>query len=75
MAKNAPHPNAAWLWYRWIIGEEGQKAMAIGGRIPVHPKVEPTDKVRPEKNYPITLADYKEFPRYLKIWNDIFKLR
>jgi iron(III) transport system substrate-binding protein len=75
MAKNAPHPNAAWLWYRWIIGEEGQKAMAIGGRIPVHPKVEPTDKVRPEKNYPITIADYKEFPRYLKLWNDIFKLR
>ncbi len=75
MAKNAPHPNAAWLWYRWVISEEGQKAMAIGGRIPVHPKVEPTDKVRPEKNYPITIADYKEFPRYLKIWNDIFKLR
>jgi iron(III) transport system substrate-binding protein len=75
VAKNAPHPNAAWLWYRWIISEDGQKAMAIGGRIPVHPKVQPTDKVRPEKNYPITLADYKEFPRYLKIWNDIFRLR
>ena len=74
VAKNAPHPAAAWLWYRWIISEERQKTMAIGGRIPVHPKVEPTDKVRPEKNYPITIADYKEFPRYLKIWNDIFKL-
>ncbi len=75
VAKNAPHPNAAWLWYRWIISEDGQRAMALGGRIPVHPKVEPADKVRPEKNYPITIADYQEFPRYLKIWNNIFKLR
>jgi iron(III) transport system substrate-binding protein len=75
VAKNAPHPNTAWLWYRWILTEEGQKAMAIGGRIPAHPKVEPTDKVRPEKIYPMTVADYKEFPKYNKLWKEIFKLR
>jgi iron(III) transport system substrate-binding protein len=75
LAKNAPHPNTAWLWYRWIISEEGQKAMALGGRIPAHPKVEPTDKVRPEKIYALNVADYKEFPKYNKIWKEIFKLR
>jgi iron(III) transport system substrate-binding protein len=75
LAKNAPHPNTAWLWYRWITSEEGQKAMALGGRIPAHPKVEPTDKVRPEKIYALNVADYKEFPKYNKIWKEIFKLR
>lgn len=75
MAKNAPHPNTALLWYRWVLTEEGQKAMALGGRIPAHPKVEPTDKVRPEKIYPLTVADYKEFPKYNKLWKEIFKLR
>jgi iron(III) transport system substrate-binding protein len=75
LAKNAPHPNTAWLWYRWVLTEEGQKAMAIGGRIPAHPKVEPTDKVRPEKIYPMTVTDYKEFPKYNKLWKEIFKLR
>jgi iron(III) transport system substrate-binding protein len=75
MAKNAPHPSTALLWYRWVVTEEGQKAMALGGRIPAHPKVEPTDKVRPEKIYPLTVADYKEFPKYNKLWKEIFKLR
>jgi iron(III) transport system substrate-binding protein len=75
LAKNAPHPNTAWLWYRWITSEEGQRAMALGGRIPAHPKVEPADKVRPEKIYALNVADYKEFPKYNKIWKEIFKLR
>ena len=75
MAKNAPHPNTAWLWYRWVTSEEGQKTMAQGGRIAAHPKVQPTDKVRPEKIYALTVADYKEFPRYNKVWKEIFKLR
>jgi iron(III) transport system substrate-binding protein len=75
LAKNAPHPNTAWLWVRWVTSEEGQKAMALGGRIPAHPKVEPTDKVRPERIYALNAADYKEFPKYNKIWKEIFKLR
>jgi iron(III) transport system substrate-binding protein len=75
LAKNAPHPETAWLWYRWVTSEEGQKAMALGGRIPAHPKVQPTDKVRPDQIYALTVADYKEFPKYNKIWKEIFKLR
>ncbi len=73
--KNAPHPNTAWLWHRWITSEEGQKAMAMSGRTPSHPKVEPTEKMRPERIYALSVADYKEFPKYGKIWREIFQLR
>jgi len=73
--KNAPHPNTAMLYARWVASQEGQKAMAQGGRTPAHPKVEPTDKTRTEKIYPISVADIKEYPKYEKIWKEIFKLR
>jgi iron(III) transport system substrate-binding protein len=73
--KNAPHPNTALLFARWMASEEGQKAMAEGGRTPAHPKVQPVDKTRTEKIYPISAADIKEFPKYEKIWKEIFKLR
>jgi len=73
--KNAPHPNTALLFARWISSQEGQKAMAVGGRTPAHPKVEPVDKTRTEKIYPISAADIKDFPKYEKIWKEIFKLR
>lgn len=73
--KNAPHPNTALLFARWIASQEGQKVMAQGGRTPAHPKVEPVDKTRTEKIYPISAADLKEFPKYEKIWKEIFKLR
>jgi iron(III) transport system substrate-binding protein len=73
--KNSPHPNAALLFARWIASQEGQRAMAQGGRNPAHPKVEPVDKTRTEKSYFITAADLKEFPKYDKIWKEIFKLR
>jgi iron(III) transport system substrate-binding protein len=73
--KNAPHPNSALLFARWVASQEGQKAMAQGGRTPAHPKVEPVDKTRTEKTYFITAADLKEFPKYEKMWKEIFKLR
>jgi iron(III) transport system substrate-binding protein len=73
--KNAPHPNTALLFARWVASQEGQKAMAQGGRTPAHPKVEPVDKTRTDKIYFITAADLKEFPKYEKIWKGIFKLR
>jgi iron(III) transport system substrate-binding protein len=73
--KNAPHPNTALLFARWVISQEGQKAMSEGGRTPAHPKVQPKDKTRTEKIYSISVADLKEFPKYEKIWKQIFKLR
>jgi len=73
--KNAPHPNTAMLFARWIASQDGQKAMALGGRNPAHPKVEPGDKTRTEKIYFISATDLKEFPKYEKIWKEIFRLR
>ncbi|MBI2987700.1 MAG: extracellular solute-binding protein [Deltaproteobacteria bacterium] len=73
--KNAPHPNTGLLFARWMASLEGQKAMATGGRTPAHPKVEPVDKTRTQKIYAISANDIKEFPKYEKIWKEIFKLR
>lgn len=75
MFKGAPHPNTALLFARWVASQEGQKVMAQGGRNPAHPKVEPVDKTRTDKSYFITAADLKEFPKYEKIWKEIFRLR
>jgi iron(III) transport system substrate-binding protein len=75
LAKDAPHPNAAQLFYRWSASEEGQKAYAAGGRLPPHPKVEPREKIRPAVLYPIGTDEIKEWRRYEKTWKEIFKLR
>jgi iron(III) transport system substrate-binding protein len=75
LAKDAPHPNAARLFYRWSASEEGQKAYAAGGRLPPHPKVEPVEKIRPAVLYPIGTDEIKEWKRYEKTWKEIFKLR
>ncbi len=63
--KNAPHPNTAMLFARWVASEEGQKAYAVGGRLPAHPKVEPTEKTRPAKVYPVGEDDIKDYPKSL----------
>jgi iron(III) transport system substrate-binding protein len=73
--KTAPHPNTAWLFYRWVSSEEGQKVFSAAGRTPAHPKVDPVEKTRPERIYPITDSDYKQYSKYDKIWKEIFKLR
>jgi iron(III) transport system substrate-binding protein len=73
--KNAPHPKTALLFARWIASQDGQKVMAQGGRTPAHPKVEPVEKTRTERIYAISVADIKEYPKYEKMWKEIFKLR
>jgi iron(III) transport system substrate-binding protein len=73
--RNAPHPNSALLFARWLASREGQTLMAAVGRTPAHPKVEPVDKLRTDKIYPISADDIKEYPKYEKIWREIFKLR
>ncbi len=73
--KNAPHASTAWLFARWAASEEGQKAYAVGGRTPAHSKVEPAERTRPEKIYALNVDDLKDFPKYEKIWREIFKLR
>jgi iron(III) transport system substrate-binding protein len=75
LAKDAPHPNTAWLFARWSASEEGMKVYAQGGRNPPHPKVSPVEKIRPEKIYPIGTEEIKDWKKYEKIWKEIFKLR
>ena len=75
MVRGAPHPNAGLLWVRWLISEEGQRAFAQAGETPAHPKVPPLEKILPAKTYMLTADDTKDFPRYQKLWNEIFQLR
>jgi iron(III) transport system substrate-binding protein len=73
--KGAPHPSAALLWARWAIGEEGQRVYAQAGETPAHPNVEPLEKVRPTAAYMLSIDDIKEFPKYEKLWKEIFQIR
>ena len=41
MARNAPHPYSAALFYDFLVSEEGQRLIATEGRVVAHPKVEP----------------------------------
>ena len=73
--KGAPHPDAALLWARWAVSEEGQRVYAQAGETPANPHVESLEKVRPTTTYMLGIEDLKEFPRYEKIWKEVFKLR
>jgi len=73
--KNAPHPNAAWLFHRWAAADEGQSAFGIEGRIPANPKIKPAEKTGLEIIYPLAEKEYREFPKYEKLWKEIFSLR
>ena len=41
LARNAPHPYSAALFYDFLLSEPGQKLIAKEGRVVAHPKVEP----------------------------------
>ena len=41
MARHAPHPYSAALFYDFLISEQGQQLIAKEGRVVAHPKVEP----------------------------------
>lgn len=73
--KGAPHPNTALLWARWVASEDGQRAFARAGETPAHPNVEPVDKVRPTNAYMLSQDNVKEFPKYEKLWKEIFQIR
>ncbi len=59
--KKPTHPNAALLWVRWAVSEEGQKVILQAGETPAHPKVEPLEKIRPATPYMLTIDDVREF--------------
>jgi iron(III) transport system substrate-binding protein len=41
LARNAPHPYSAALFYDFLISEQGQQLIAKEGRVVAHPKVDP----------------------------------
>ena len=41
LARNAPHPYSAALFYDFLLSEPGQQLIAKEGRVVAHPKVEP----------------------------------
>lgn len=79
--KSAPHPNAAMLFYRWMISKDGQVAWATktsagNERIPALPSVDPVAKVRPAKIYLTTPEVFGDnIKHYTDLWNGIFNLR
>jgi iron(III) transport system substrate-binding protein len=55
--------------------EEGQTVYSKGGRTPAHPKVEPSEPIRPKAIYAVGVEDLKQYTKYEKIWKEVFKLR
>jgi iron(III) transport system substrate-binding protein len=67
---NAPHPNAAKLFYDFAFSKEGQTILRDFKRIPVRPDVEP-DPPRLTKGLNIRAADLSladKFEYYAKLW-------
>jgi hypothetical protein len=70
--KGAPHPLAL---YSLGPVRRGPKAYSLGGRTPAHPKVEPSENIRPQAIYAVGIEDLKQIAKYEKIWKEVFKLR
>ncbi len=73
--KNAPHPNAAQLWVRWVASDEGQQAYAAAGATPANPVIAPQEKTRPERIYALTADDLQDYSRAERLWREVFRLR
>jgi iron(III) transport system substrate-binding protein len=77
LAAKAPHPNAARLFYDFVISKEGQEMLRDFQRIPVRKDVEP-DPPRLFRGFKYVVEspeDYKDFDATVKQYLEIFKLR
>ena len=77
LASKAPHPNAARLFYDFILSREGQEMLRGFQRIPVRNDVE-SDPPRLFRGFKILVEDpedYKDFDATVKQYLEIFKLR
>ena len=77
IAAKAPHPNAARLFYDYILSKEGQEQLRGYQRIPVRKDVEP-DPPRLFRGFKYVIEnpeDYKDFNATVKQYLEIFKLR
>ena len=77
LSAKAPHPNAARLFYDFVLSREGQEMLRGFQRIPVRKDVEP-DPPRLFRGFKIAVEDpedYKDFDGSVKQYLEIFKLR
>jgi iron(III) transport system substrate-binding protein len=73
----APHPNAARLFYDYILSKEGQEQLRAFQRIPVRKDVDP-DPARLFRGFKYVIEnpeDYQDFDATVKQYLEIFKLR
>jgi iron(III) transport system substrate-binding protein len=69
VARNAPHPNAALLFYEYLLGPDGQKAMVSVDYVPTNTKVEsPLKGVRIIQTDTIRTLD--EQAKWAKLYED-----
>jgi len=53
----------------------GEVSASFARETPAHPNVERVDKGRPANAYMLGQDDVKEFPKYEKIWKELFQIR
>ena len=72
--KAAPHPNTALLFARWTASEEGQKvSRKAAGCLPIQKSNRLKKPVRRRSTR--SVDDVKDYPKYEKMWKEIFGLR
>ena len=70
VTRHAPHPNAALLFYEYMLGPEGQKAMVSVDYVPTNTKVEsPLKGVKIVQTDPVRSLDEQE--KWRKLFEDI----
>jgi iron(III) transport system substrate-binding protein len=69
VTRNAPHPNAAMLFYEYLLGPDGQKAMVSIDYVPTNTKVEsPLQGVKIVTTDPVRSLD--EQGKWAKLYDD-----
>jgi iron(III) transport system substrate-binding protein len=69
VARNAPHPNAALLFYEYLLGPDGQKAMVSVDYVPTNTRVEsPLKGVKIIQTDPVRSLD--EAGKWSKLYED-----
>ncbi len=70
VARNAPHPNAALLFYEYLLGSDGQKAMVSIDYVPTNTKIEsPLKGIRIVTTDPVRSLD--ESAKWSKLYEEI----
>jgi len=77
LAAKAPHPNAARLFYDFVISKEGQEILKSFNRVPVRNDVDPDPPrlMRGYKRVTMFPETYSDLEATQRIYNEIFHIR